>query len=76
MNLLGDKISKLTKTSQDIISVFTSTINKLTAVNETIIEETEIKKEEVISLNQEIEVLDRLMISNDKIISKVKQIIE
>lgn len=45
-------------------------------INEKIEDEIDSKQEVIATLTQEVQTLDDLKISNDKIISKVKQIIE
>jgi len=80
MNLLhllfGNKTEKLISDSKGIISVFTETINSLTKINEKIDSEIDIKQEKIANLTQEVQSLDDVKIANDRIISKVKQIIE
>lgn len=74
--LFGNKITKLSSNSANIISIFTNTINDLVNINEQIDSEIDSKTEVIATLTQEVQTLDDLKISNDKIISKVKQIIE
>lgn len=71
-----DKITALENTSKGIISIFTETIDKLMKVNNEIESEIDIKQGEIAALTQDVQSLDDIKISNDKIISKVKQIIE
>lgn len=70
------KIDALANKSKGIISIFTETVENLTNVNKEIESEIDSKSAEIAVLTQDVQSLDDIKISNDKIISKVKQIIE
>lgn len=71
-----NKITALENTSKGIISIFTETIDKLMKVNDEIESEIDVKQGEIAALTQDVQSLDDIKISNDKIINKVKLIIE
>lgn len=69
-------ITTLVDSSANVVSIFTNTIHSLMNINEKIEDEIDSKQEVIATLTQEVQTLDDLKISNDKIINKVKQIIE
>lgn len=69
-------ITTLVDSSASVVSIFTNTIHSLMSINDKIEDEIDSKQEVIATLTQEVQTLDDLKISNEKIISKVKQIIE
>ncbi len=70
-----NSIKSLTAESEDIINVFTSTVDKLGFVNEAIVEEVDKKQRKVVDLNIQITSLEAIKLKNAKIISKVAALI-
>lgn len=74
--VLGNKTENLHNTSKDILDVFTSTVDKLTALNKDVeareLEQFEKKKQ----LEAELERLAILKNNHGKIISKINKIFE
>lgn len=75
MNLLTTKIESIQKASSDAFSVFTKTIDKLKAINESIKKEKEVRVQKSMALAEEISQLDQQEIANDKIMTKITEII-
>jgi len=74
--ILGNKTENLHNTSKEILDVFTSTVDKLTALNKDVeareLEQFELKKK----LEAELERLAYLKNNHTKVISKINKIFE
>lgn len=75
MNILPNKIESIQKASSDAFSVFTKTVDKLKAINESIKKEKEIRVQKSMTLAEEISQLDQQEIANGKIMNKITEII-
>lgn len=73
--VLGNKSTRLSKKSSDIVNVFTETITKLQELNKEIVKEKEVKLQEVEEIQTQISTLEKTLAQNEKMASKITSFI-
>ena len=74
--IFGNKVTNLQKASSDTIDVFTSTVNKLTALNEEAEEHAKQRLIELQTIQAELSAMEALKLKHNKVIEKINKILE
>ena len=74
--ILGNTVDNLHKASEDTIDVFTSTVNKLKALNEQAAEHAKVRQDELLKIQEELKKVEELTIKHNKVIDKINKILE
>jgi len=74
--LTGNSVKKLQQKSASILDVFTSTVNQLRTVNETVEKEAVIREMEKERIEKELSELQTIKSNNEAVINKISKILE
>lgn len=72
----GNPVERLSKRSEDILSVFTKTINDLREINASVSEEVSSREIQKAKLDEELLSLNQVKVRNESVISKVTKFLE
>jgi hypothetical protein len=75
-NLFGSTIEQLQNKSKNTLDIFTKTIRELTQINEEAKIEVTVRSEKISSLIDEKNTLINVIYENEKVISKIQNILE
>lgn len=76
MNLFGSTIEQLQNKSRNTLDIFTRTVRELTEINSEAKAEVQIRNEKINSLIDEKNTLIDVINENEKVISKIQNILE
>lgn len=73
---IGDKVEKLQKKSESVISVFTKTVNELVQVDNEIDTEIGKRQQEITELQAEVDALTVTKSKNESVVNRIKAFFE
>jgi len=74
--LPGSQVEKLQKKSENVLSVFTKTVNDLKNINDSVEKEVAIREDEKRILEQELSALNEVRAKNNLVVSKINKFFE
>lgn len=73
---MKDPVQKLQNRSNDVLSVFTKTVNDLKSINTEVDKEVATREEEKARIEEELSALNRTKASNELVVSKINKFFE